>query len=59
MPRCRSKRSNATLPMDTNAKLDALQSQVTRLEAMVRSFEMLLVKYGIPPPTVVKTAQGK
>ena len=59
MPRCRSKRSNATLPTDTNAKLDALRSQVTRLEAMVRSFEMLLVKYGIPPPTVVKTAQGK
>ena len=59
MPHCRSKRSNATLPMDTNAKLDALQSQVTRLEAIVGSFEMLLVKYGIPPPTMVKTAQGE
>ena len=45
--------------MDTNAKLDALWSQVTRLEAMVRSFEALLVKYGISPPTVAKTAQGE
>jgi len=53
MPHRRSKHSNATLSLDTNAKLDALRSQVTRLEAMVRSFEMLLVKYGIPPPTEV------
>jgi len=45
--------------MDTNAKLDALRSQITRLEAMVRSFEMLLVKYSILPPTVVETAQGE
>jgi len=59
MPHRRSKRSNATLPTDTNAKLDALRSQVTRLKAMVGSFEMLLVKYSIPPPTVVETAQGK
>ena len=59
MPHHRSKRSSATLPTDTNAKLDALRSQVTRLEAMVGSFEMLLVKYGIPPPTVVKTAPGE
>jgi len=58
MPHRRSKRSNATLPSDTNAKLDALRSQVTRLEAMVGSFEMLLVKYGISPPTEVQTAQG-
>jgi len=49
MPHRRSKRSNAIPPSDTNAKLDALRSQVTRLEAMVESFEMLLVKYGIPP----------
>jgi len=59
MPHHRSKHSNATLPTDTNAKLDALRSQVTRLEAMVRSFEMLLLKYGILPPTVVETAQGE
>jgi len=58
MPYCRSKRSNATLSSDTNAKLNALQSQVTRLEAMVGSFEMLLVKYGIPPPTKVQTTLG-
>ena len=49
MPHRRFKRSNAIPPSDTNAKLDALWSQVTRLEAMVGSFEMLLVKYGIPP----------
>jgi len=59
MPHRRSKRSNAIPPSDTNAKLDILRSQVTRLEAMVGSFEMLLVKYGIPPPTEVKTAQGE
>jgi len=59
MPHRRSKRSNAIPPSDTNAKLDALRSQVTRLEAMVGSFEMLLVKYSIPPPTKVKTAQGE
>jgi len=45
--------------MDTNAQLDALQSQVTRLEAMVASFEVTLVKYGIPAPTVVKTAHSE
>ena len=59
MPHRCSKRSNTTLPTDTNAKLDALRSQVTRLEVMVGSFEMLLVKYGIPSPTVVETAQGE
>jgi len=58
MPHRCSKRSNTTLPSDTNAKLDTLWSQVTRLEVMVGSFEMLLVKYGIPPPTEVQTAQG-
>jgi len=58
MPHCRSKRSNTTPSSDTNAQLGALQSQVTRLEAIVRSFEMLLVKYGIPPPTEVQTAPG-
>jgi len=58
MPHRRSKHSNATPSSDTNAKLNALWFQVTRLEAMVGSFEMLLVKYGIPPPTEVQTTQG-
>jgi len=58
MPHHHSKRSNATPSLDTNAKLDALRSQVTRLEAIVRSFEMLLVKYSIPLPTEVQTVLG-
>jgi len=58
MPHCCSKRSNAIPSSDTNAKLDTLWSQITRLEAMVGSFEMLLVKYSIPPPTEVQTALG-
>jgi len=45
--------------MDTNAQLDALWSQVTHLEAMVASFEITLVKYGVPTPTMVKTALSK
>ena len=59
MPHRHSKHSNTTFLMDTNAKLDALRSQVTCLEAMVRSFEALLVKYSIPPSTVAKTTQDE
>jgi len=58
MPYCRSKRSNATPSLDTNAQLGTLRSQVTCLEAMVGFFEMFLVKYGIPPLTEVQTAPG-
>jgi len=59
MPHCRSHCSKTNPPTDTNAQLNALQSQVTRLEVMVTSFEVTLVKYGIPPPTVVKTAHSE
>ena len=59
MPHRHSRRSKTNPPTDTNAQLDALRSQVTRLEAMVVSFEVTLVKYGIPAPTVVKTAHGE
>jgi len=59
MPHRRSKCSKTTFFTDTSAQLDALQSQVTRLEAMVASFEVTLVKYGVPAPTVVKTTHGE
>jgi len=55
----RSKRSQPTSFTDTNAQLDALRSQVTHLEAIVASFEVTLVKYGVPAPTVVQTAHSE